>query len=195
MNIKFCQKLTLCYYNLKNSFYPSQSTLSLPFTSGPIDNILVCLPELFEDFRVAETQLPILTDAFQSSTISLLLKTEYLKFTNGIQSCHLVTYSPNEFDLRGLPKKSLWQKLATQIFEITIDFNAEFKLPIATLCHKINSPFRLTFAKPHDVLFFNIILQISNNKDYTKKLKSLLHYLHAMVAIQKPSTSTSFHKI
>jgi len=197
MNIKICQKLTLWYYNLKNNLSSSRSTLSLPFTSGPIKNILVCLPESPEDFRVAQTQLPTVADAFPSSTISLLLNPDYLKFTNGIQNCRLITYSPTEFDLLGLPKKSLWQKLAPQTFEITVDFNTEFRLPIAALCRKINSPFRLTLAKPNDVLFFNIILRISNRKNYSEKLESLLHYLYTVVTIPKPSTSkttTPFHK-
>ncbi len=89
MNIKVCQKLTLFYYNLKNSFYSPQSTLSLPFSSKPINNILVCLPEALEDFRAAKTQLPTLTEVFQSSTISLLLKTDYLKLTNGARNYRL----------------------------------------------------------------------------------------------------------
>lgn len=195
MNIKVCQKLTLFYYNLKNSFYSPQSTLSLPFSSKPINNILVCLPESLEDFRAAKTQLPTLTEVFQSSTISLLLKTDYLKLTNGARNYRLVAYSSDEFDIRGLPKKSLWQKLAPQLFEITIDFNAEFKLPIAALCRKINSPFRLTFAKPNDIVFFNIILQISGNKDYTTKLKSLLHYLQAIVGREKSLNNQAFNPV
>lgn len=121
---------------------------------------------------------------FLGHPIQFCALSEFAPFVQS--SCNCLFYSYSSLSFPNRLEDSIKQVLLATQYQLAIDLNQHFSLAAAIICKTTGALTRISFAKPNDRLFYNVLLDPGlSGLAIQNKLEIMRHYLQSIIQIKQ----------
>ena len=144
-------------------------------------DILICLPDKYEDFLASKQFLLHLQQTFPSAQLHLLLREAYVNLLDQRASFHLLPLRPDQTNFLGLPVKDLRLGVLAGRWDLALDLNSDFHLPSTYLCAFSGASLTACLVHRDREPFFNFQIQPKPASILDNKYELILRYLTSSI--------------
>jgi len=140
-------------------------------------NALVIMPEDVQAAEVALTVVKFLESKFQGQNCIVIASPHSANLVSQYTNAKVVRMKESDLSYFYLPRRSFTDRFTKRQYDLVIDLNLGFVLFAAYLSRRIQSRYRVGFAKEHSDHFYNIQFRYVSGQSKQLTYNSLCEFL------------------
>jgi hypothetical protein len=145
-------------------FRASRDTvISFAHAFRPDDRVLVLMPFVAPDDRVAMSLLDTIGMRFRQERITIITSGPQVAIVRALPRAVVITFAEDDLSAFFLPRLSLLDRLRGRTFDVAVDLNLDFNLPSGYIGKECRARVRVGFAGPSADLFYNLQVKVDQS--------------------------------
>lgn len=164
--------LTRLFVNRKESKSISFSNI---FTGAR--TALVIIPENANHRSVILPTLTLLQNKFQGNKLTIIVNDTFRELSTPFTRSTVVPVTKDQVNFFFLPKKSVFQRVLNQRYDVVVDLNFTLEPTGAFFSRTINAPLKVGFSQPYADAYYNFQFATAPNRNPKMRYEQLFRTL------------------
>lgn len=138
---------------------------------------LVIVPENQHHRAIALSTLTLLQNKFQGNRMTIVTNESFRDLSTTFTRSTIVPVKKEQLNFFFLPKRSIFERILTQKFDVLVDLNFSLVPTAAYFCRNVNANLKVGFAQEHADAYYNFQFNSSPNRNPKSRYEQLFRTL------------------